>query len=126
MTSLEKQDLLWQSTLDFTWENLPSYSDAKTWGNRWKAVKALFTLDESFATESDFMPEGRVKLIHAFGSVAKVEFLPIYSDENKYTGLFKGAHGLMRISLAGDPGEDNFTPGLALKLFINLEVLVKK
>ena len=49
---------------------------------------------------------------------------------NPYSGMFaSGAIGIARFSLALDPGTDNFTPGLAMKFFIdgmasnNLEVM---
>ncbi len=63
----------------------------------------------------DDMPiEHDAKLIHAIGSVAEVELVSVPS---KYTGLYKGARGLARFSLAIKPG--SFTPGMGLKLFVD-------
>jgi hypothetical protein len=64
---------------------------------------------------SDDMPiEHDNKLIHARGSVAAVELVAVPS---KYTGLYAGAKGLIRLSLAIKPG--SFTPGMGLKLFVD-------
>ena len=74
------------------------------------------------------MPAGREKLVHALGAVAKVEFLPDASTP--YTGMFKGGVGVIRMSLAKDPGADGFVPGVALKLMsdgipsANMEVML--
>lgn len=67
---------------------------------------------------SDEMPEGRVKAIHTFGSVAPVVFEP--AADSPYTGIFSGetAYGIARISLAVPP-KLGFIPGMALKFFVD-------
>lgn len=75
-------------------------------------------LAESFTNDSDEFGSKKTKLIHTYGSVAKVSFRVTHQTE--YTGLFKsGALGIIRLSLAkiGPP----FTPGLALKLLVDGE-----
>jgi hypothetical protein len=70
------------------------------------------TLDHA----SDEMPEGRLKLIHTYGTVAPVKF--VITQNNHYTGLFKsGAEGLLRASLAHP--FPSYTPGFALKFLID-------
>lgn len=70
------------------------------------------TLDHS----SDEMPQGRMKLIHTYGSVAPVKL--VITQENRYTGIFKsGAQGLLRASLAHPL--PSYTPGFALKFLID-------
>jgi hypothetical protein len=68
----------------------------------------------------DEAPSRWRKAIHAHGSVAKIKFVPADDHSSSYTGLFKGAdYGLIRASLTGDPGDRNFAPGLAIKLFVD-------
>ena len=58
------------------------------------------------------------KPIHPRGALAKVKFVP--SSGHDFTGLFQGAdHGLLRLSVTGDPSDRGFAPGLALKLFVD-------
>ena len=63
------------------------------------------------------MPDGRVKWIHPLGVCGKVKF--VFNNASKsYTGLFQGAdYGIARLSLALDPADGHFTPGMALKFF---------
>lgn len=68
--------------------------------------------------QSDEAPSHWKKAIHAHGSVAKIKF--IATDNTPFTGLFKGAdHGLIRLSVTGDPAARGFAPGLAIKFFID-------
>jgi len=66
-------------------------------------------------TYSDIMPDGRKKLIHTVGSVAKAKI--VWNGNNqKYTGMFKGANNLLvRASTAQEPTTDGITPALAVK-----------
>lgn len=67
---------------------------------------------------TDVTPPGYSKPIHPRGALAKVQFVP--SAGHPFTGLFKGAdHGLLRLSVTGDPSDRGFAPGLALKLFVD-------
>lgn len=67
---------------------------------------------------TDVAPPGYSKPIHPRGALAKVRFVP--SSGHGYTGLFQGAdHGLLRLSVTGDPSDRGFAPGLALKLFVD-------
>jgi hypothetical protein len=74
-------------------------------------------LDVTGDRRSDELPTGRVKLLHARGAVAKVELVP--AKNTPYTGIFKGARGVARFSLASNPSGGSFTPGLALKFFVD-------
>jgi len=65
-------------------------------------------------TYSDIMPDGRKKLIHTVGAVAKAKI--VWSGNNKYTGMFKGANNLLiRASTAQEPDSNGLTPALAIK-----------
>ncbi|WP_202560487.1 peroxidase family protein [Alcanivorax sp. DP30] len=67
---------------------------------------------------TDVAPPGYSKPIHPRGALAKVKFVP--SAGHDFTGLFQGAdHGLLRLSVTGDPSDRGFAPGLALKLFVD-------
>lgn len=68
--------------------------------------------------ESDVAPAGHEKPIHPHGAMAKVRFDAV--SGNPYTGVFQQAdHGLLRLSLTGDPADRGYAPGLALKLFVD-------
>ena len=73
-------------------------------------------LSATFINRGDQMAVGRNKLIHANGTTAKVRWAPV---ANEFTGVFQsGAVGLARLSIAV-PASNNFTPGMAVKLFID-------
>jgi len=74
----------------------------------WKKVK----------DRTDVAPLGYKKPMHPYGAMAKVRF--VATPDNGYTGLFQGVeHGLLRLSVAGDPAVGGFVPGLAWKAFID-------
>ena len=67
---------------------------------------------------TDVAPVGHSKPIHPYGALAKVKFTAV--PGNPYTGLFQGAeHGLLRLSVTGDPADRGFAPGLAWKAFVD-------
>lgn len=77
-------------------------------------------LDVTGDRRSDELPQGRVKLLHARGTVVKVEW--VAATDTPYTGVFKGARGVARFSLATNPegqGSKNYVPGLGLKFFVD-------
>jgi len=75
---------------------------------------AFENMAATFDSLDDVLPDGRPKLIHVLGSTAEAEF--IASKDSPYTGLFQGADScLIRVSLAGDPHDNNFIPGMAMK-----------
>lgn len=78
---------------------------------------AFLSLDKSFTHSSDEMPKGRLKVIHTYGSVAPIEW--ISTGNHEYTGLYKGACGLVRLGWAAPPSVSGHTPGMAIKLFVS-------
>lgn len=111
-----KLQLLWQEGILATqYKELPPISGSG-WGGILTQFKALGRLDETFDQMSDEMPEGKKKLVHAYGSVGVVQFKAL--RKAPYTGIFEGAHGLARLSLAAPPEKIGFTPGMALKFFV--------
>ena len=74
-------------------------------------------LQVTFNHTSDEMPLERKRVIHTYGSVAKVRF-ETYPTLHSFTGLFQsGGEGLIRLSLAGQGG--NTIPGAGLKILID-------
>lgn len=123
LTALEKQQIVWQKISSQPYATLPPMTFFSA--DDWKALhaariaRAASSLGKSFDHVSDEMPEGRVKMIHAYGSAALVEF--VADKAHPFTGLFKsGALGLVRLSL-GTPmaSTGNFVPGMAIKLFVD-------
>ncbi|HCP21037.1 MAG TPA: peroxidase [Marinobacter hydrocarbonoclasticus] len=68
--------------------------------------------------DSDVAPTGYEKPIHPQAVMGRVQFNA--TSGHGFTGLFEGAdHGLLRLSVTGDPQERGFAPGMALKLFVD-------
>lgn len=110
-----KQQHLWVNgamRTSFATDALPPLKDVDIGGLvnaiLWKKVNRV----------SDVAPEDYSKPIHAHGAMSKISFNS--TGEHPYTGLFQGAEsGLLRLSVTGDPHGEEFTPGLALKLFVD-------
>jgi hypothetical protein len=65
-------------------------------------------------TASDIMPDGRKKLIHTVGGVAKAKI--VWTNSAKYTGMFRAANNvLIRASTALEADSSGMTPALAIK-----------
>jgi hypothetical protein len=111
-SATQKLDTLWNERL------VASKNAAPTPWTKISLFK-LIALDLSVSLKhaADEMPAGRRKLVHERGSVAKIEF--IADRDSPYTGMYKGGVGLARLSLAQDPGDKNFVPGLAIKLMVD-------
>lgn len=128
LSSAEKQILLWQNIENNHDENpLPDMVQNDFW-RVLKLIKGLFSLKPSFDHVSDEMPDSRVKIIHANGSVGKIAF--IASADQPFTGFYHtGGIGLARLSVATTPSDDSFTPGMAIKLLmpnkpsVNMQVM---
>jgi hypothetical protein len=74
-------------------------------------------LQVTFNHQSDEMPFERKRVIHTYGSVAKVRF-ETDPTSHPFTGLFQsGGEGLIRLSLAAQGGA--YTPGAGLKIFVD-------
>lgn len=118
----EKRLLLWQEIekSQYDLENPPSVPSP---GIAFLKLLLPPYLKKTFDYNSDLLPLGREKLIHAAGSVAKISFVPIDRSvaDLGYTGIYKsGAIGLARFSLAiPDKNGASYTPGIALKFLID-------
>lgn len=110
----DKQKLIWQERiLPSAYSSLPPLEKFDFFG-------LLFTvMRKKMERQSDEVPKGWKKAIHAHGSVAKVEYIP--ASDSPFTGLFAGkpACGLIRLSVTRDPSNASFAPGLALKLLVD-------
>lgn len=78
-------------------------------------------MHETMDKSTDQMPDGRKKLVHAQGAVAKVRFITQNTDQHELSGLFRtGAdYGIIRYSDLFKPNERNpkTQAGAALKFF---------
>ncbi|OWA54102.1 hypothetical protein BV898_18519 [Hypsibius exemplaris] len=116
LSAQQKQRLLWDqiSASPYPMTSLPTAMPGMS------AMADLFQPifnTVSFTEASDEMPDGRVKLIHVYGSTVQVE-LKIFASST-YTGVFKsGGIGLARLSLAKEDYQE-YTPGMGLKILID-------
>jgi hypothetical protein len=114
-TAAQKQAFLWnERILPSKYETLPKITALRC-GQILSTLKAIATLDKSFDIASDELIEGRVKIVHGYGSAVQVEFQA--DPTSPYTGLYQGALGIARLSLAAPPSKDSFVPGMAVKFF---------
>lgn len=121
MSAVQKQEVLWNNVISSQYTtDYSSESALPTEESLLPSPDLLnpFYLLDTFFHISDEMPEGRTKLIHAYGSVAKVEFRVTSS---RYTGIFKsGGIGLARLSIARmSTAQDSFIPGMAIKILVD-------
>ncbi len=117
LSAQEKLEILWNDNL--VPNEYAENPDIKSLGlfDLLKLMSKSF-LSKSFDHTSDEMPEGRVKLLHPFGSVVQVEY--VADKKAEASGLLKsGAIGLARLSLAGNPNLLGYTPGMGLKLLVD-------
>lgn len=117
LSAAEKLDILWKENLiPNEYKVVPEIQSLGLF-DLVKLMSKSF-LAKSFDHESDEMPEGRVKLLHPFGSVVQIEFVP--TPKASSSGLLKsGAIGIARLSLAGNPNLMGYTPGMGLKLLVD-------
>lgn len=116
LSGAKKQDLLWSNIENTVYDinNLPflDYGIAS-------AQLLLPSFDaKSFSHESDEMIEGRPKVIHTYGSAAKIE---LQIDANSpYTGVFAPGSkiGIARVSLARRQ-VPTYIPGIVIKLLVD-------
>lgn len=117
LASEQKQTLLWQNIEESHSVNpLPKLKE-NSYKDVFYMLKGLFNLAPSFDYFYDETPEGRIKIIHANGSVAKISFVP--ASGHPFTGIYQsGAIGIARLSLATTPSDASFIPGMAIKFLI--------
>ncbi|STY31051.1 Uncharacterised protein [Legionella wadsworthii] len=118
LSAVEKQTLLWNEiTLSNAEDSLPPLT-GNSFNEVLQKLKGLFNLKPTFDHASDELPEGRVKIIHANGSVGKIAFIP--AAGHPFTGIYQsGGVGIARLSLAVPPAEDNYIPGMAIKFLVS-------
>lgn len=113
-SAVEKLELLWAniSADPLSPSDLP-HAVPSPWARR-----KLFSVPHnrvSFEHATDELPEGRSKLVHAHGVVAKVRLV---LHDSPYTGVAgSGGAGLLRVSDAVGGGK--FTPSLAIKFLVD-------
>jgi hypothetical protein len=125
LSAIEKRDYLFEEGVrptayqNYKGEERPSAVLGMTQFAR-SAFKALQSepLSRSLTFSSDEFLEPRQKLIHTYGTTAKVLFEP--DAATPYTGIFsERAHGLARFSYAGPMLAVGAVPALALKFPID-------
>jgi len=116
LSAKQKQTVLWNEIKDSEYETLPGFGTQlflQSIGS-----KALLNLGATITHESDFMPTGRLKFIHTYGSCAKVEF--VVTRRSEYDGIYQnGAVGLARLGWAAPPQLMGYIPGMAIKLLVD-------
>jgi hypothetical protein len=123
------QTLSAKEKMDDLWKQITADTQSADWYGATK-IASLFTecLDPTFEEESDVLPDGRLKVIHTVGIIAKAEFVPI--SGHPYTGMLKSGNTnvLLRLSTAKayDTSDttpqgafENFVPGLSLKFLVD-------
>lgn len=118
LTAQQKSDELWQKIVQTKYDALPKFQ-----GVGFSDTLNLLSSDyvaKAFSHHGDQMIEGRPKLIHTLGIVARVEWISL-KDFHPFTGLFaSGAkYGFVRFSLAKPPSQTHCVPGMGLKLFVD-------
>ena len=114
LSAQAKYDILWNQRLTASkYANLPEWPSVDLIGIG--RADMSITLNR----RNDELPVGRKKLVHALGVCAGVELVTV-TENNPFSGMYKsGGKGIARLSLAAPPGSNNFTPGLALKMFVD-------
>lgn len=117
LSNEEKQSAIWQEVQQSYDENgMPELQTGGFWWTLTK-LKGMFNLAPSFDHDSDEMPEGRIKIIHTNGSVGKIYLQAV--GGHPFTGIYQtGGDGIARLSLATEPADTSFIPGMAVKFFV--------
>jgi len=128
ITGCQKQDILWQKMVNSKYATLPQWSGREVLKVMTDSVamklfhgstKSYYQV--SMQRQSDEMPPGRKKVIHTYGQVAKVKFVP--APGSPYSGLFRGVScGLIRAGTAAKApsfADNDSVPGVAVKFLIN-------
>jgi hypothetical protein len=118
LSAEKKSDLIWSRVIeDSTKGSFPTGAPFRF---------LLESMKPTVEYVSDELPSGRIKPIHAIGTVARITFDWDADAVSKfgYTGLFRGAnHGLVRAASSSDfdmtkkANETSFNPGLGVKFF---------
>jgi hypothetical protein len=111
----EKQALLWNNVEKTAYKKLPVQGPS---GLDMANLLNVNYLTKSISNESDEMPSKRKRLIHTYGSVAKIIYTPI-SSTPAFTGLFSSVVPcIIRASVVKyDP--KNLMPGIAIKFLVD-------
>lgn len=113
-----KQDYIWNKRIEPTsYTRLPSVTGS--WASLFSSISSILFLNQTFDHTSDAMPGRRQKIIHSHGSVGKV--LIEIDDASPFSGIYAPGQscGLARLSLAGAESSLGFTPGMAVKVFLD-------
>ena len=114
----QKSAILWNNIVDSHYQDALPEADTSGWNVVIKKLKSILSLGKTFDHSSDEIPTGRLKIIHATGAVGKIKFIP--DPNHPFTGIYsRGGIGLARFSLAVNPSDSNYTPGIALKFLIS-------
>lgn len=110
----EKNDLLWANI------NSDAYADAQlpTRGHSVIAKLKLFSVEfnKGSFVPGDELPPDRPKLVHTFGTCARVSLH--ITEKHSYTGMLeRGGDAIVRFSDA--KGDGTFLPSMAFKFFVD-------
>lgn len=125
LNRFQKLELLWQNILDSAYplDDLPIHQ--ATIKKEINLLRKLLNVkgfsSKTLTCESDEMPDHRQRLVHRYGSVAKVRYQS--TNSHPFTGLFAtDTIGLLRASIALSmkvTKKRNFIPGVGFKFLID-------
>ncbi len=122
-TASKKEEHLWDQIKNTEYKELPEWTGFEIIPLLARMVIPIKSIIRRYMKvtvelESDYFPEKRDKVIHTYGAVCKIKF--ISNDNHSFTGIFTGIdHGLVRLSLAKKPDENNIVPGAAFKFLLD-------
>ncbi len=113
-SAAEKLELLWREIGSDPYPDNDLPTQPPSGGQRRKLFSVAFTR-KSFDHRSDEMPAERIKLVHRYGTTAKVTVN--VDDAQGFTGVFAtGGPAILRFSDAAGGGK---TPSLAMKFMVD-------
>ncbi len=114
-----KSEILWDN---ITADPYPAGELPNAETSTWDLLNLLnpYYLMVTFSHVGDEMPAERKRVIHSYGTAARVRWEP---QPNSFSGVFTtGGIGIVRLSLAkafNDPVLEVFNPGISVKLLID-------
>jgi hypothetical protein len=114
----EKREFHTKKMLNSKYETLPTIVPPRSSILKLFNKKSLALSFTNDSDERDVKLQGAIKPIHSEGISAAVSYIPTEYAKTHYTGIYaSGGTGIIRLSRATNTKP--FTPGLALKIFVD-------
>lgn len=120
LSACQKADAMWNDKIiPSRYDQLPPLTSPGIF-DLLKLATSRFSV-KALTNEGDELEKGRRKLIHAFGTEARLRLVIASGAAGGYTGIFQSGAECMigRFSLVSKPTTDKSIPALALKIFID-------